>query len=256
LRWSLDSFCRTVTLLLALVARGFAQGGTSDAVGLPDEARYLNNALPDIRVQTIERPDLRLSDLWGDQPVLLTMVFARCAGICSPFLRSLKSTVDRVGGLGLDYRVVVLSFDPKDSPADMASLARHLGIPSDGNWVFGTSEPAQVQRVAAGMGFWFTWNAEREQFDHPAMIAGVRHGQILRLLIGGTVAPVRLREVVDELNGGFVKAYPLPGKALFRCFQYDPATQKYRPDWGFLLLFLPGSVALFGTFWIFRTARR
>ncbi len=253
---SLHSACWVGTVLLSLVTPIHAQNGTSDAVRLPDEGRYINTVLPGILAHSEQTPDFQLSDFWRDKPVLLTMVFARCAGICSPFLSSLKSAADRVGGLGRDYRVVVLSFDPQDTPADMAALARHLGIQNDGGWVFATSDPAQIRQVADAMGFWFSWDEARQQFDHPAMLVGVRNGQILRLLVGGTVSPARLREVVDELGGGFVKAYPLPGKVMFRCFQYDPATQQYRPDWGFLLLFLPGSVALLGTFCVFRTARR
>jgi protein SCO1/2 len=253
---SLLSVCLAGTVLLSLVTPIHSQGGASDTAGLPDEGRYINRVVPDILAHSQQTPDLRLSGFWRDKPVLLTMIFARCAGVCSPFLSSLKSAADSVGGLGRDYRVVVLSFDPQDTRADMAALARHLALQNDGGWVFATSEPTEIRRVADAMGFWFRWDEGRHQFDHPAMLAGVRNGQILRLLVGGTVSPVRLGEVIDELRGGFVKAYPLPGKVMFRCFQYDPATQRYRPDWGFLLLFLPGSVALFGTFWVFRTARR
>jgi protein SCO1 len=248
------SVCLAGAVLLSLVTLTHAQNKT--LAGLPDEERYINRVLPDILAHSEQIPDLRLSDLWRDKPVLVTMVFARCAGICSPFLSSLKSAADSVGGLSRDYRVVVLSFDPQDTPADMAALARHLGLQNDAGWVFATSLPTEIRRVADAMGFWFRWDEDRHQFDHPAMLVGVRNGQVLRLLVGGIVSPVRLREVVDELRGGFVRAYPLPGKVMFRCFQYDPVTQRYRPDWGFLLLFLPGSVALFGTFWVFRTVRR
>jgi protein SCO1/2 len=253
---SLRSVCLAGTVLLSLVGRIHAQSGTLDTAGLPDEGRYLNKVLPDILVQSEQTPNFRLSDFWRDKPVLVTMVFARCAGICSPFLSSLKSAADSVGGAGRDYRVVVLSFDPQDTAADMAVLAKHVGIQNDDGWVFATSHPAEIRWVADAMGFWFRWDEDRHQFDHPAMLVGVRNGQILRLLIGGTVSPARLREVLDELRGGFVKAYPLPGRVIFRCFQYDPATQRYRPDWGFLLLFLPASVAVFATRWVFRTARR
>jgi len=253
---SLRLVCLAGIVLLSFVSGIYAQSGTPDAAGLPDEGRYLNKVLPDILAQSEEIPNFQLSDFWRDKPVLVTMVFARCAGICSPFLSSLKSAADSVGGVGQDYRLVVLSFDPQDTAADMAVLARHVGIQNNGGWIFATTHPAEIRRVADAMGFWFRWDEDRHQFDHPAMLAGIRSGRILRLLVGGTVSPARLREVLDELRGGFVRAYPLPGKVMFRCVQYDPATQRYRPDWGFLLLFLPGSVALFATCWVFRTARR
>ena len=139
--------------------------------------------------------------------MLLTLVFTRCAGICSPFLMSLKSAVDAIGGVGTNYRVVVLSFDPQDTSPDMAALARHIGVSGNAGWIFGTSTATEIERVSQSTGFWFQWDADRSQFDHPAMLVGVRAGRIARLLVGGVVLPVRLKEVVDELRGEFVPAY-------------------------------------------------
>jgi protein SCO1 len=243
-------------LLLGLASPLNAQLSATPASGLPDEGRYANLPFPDIVAHSLQMPRLQLADIWREKPVLLTLVFTRCAGICSPFLMSLKSAVDAIGDAGGDYRMMVLSFDPRDTPADMAALAGHIGVSANSDWIFGTSTPAEIERVAKATGFWFQWDIERGQFDHPAMLVGVRAGRIARLLVGGVVSPVRLKEVVDELRGEFVPAYPLPGRALFRCFQYDPAVRRFKPDWGFLLLLLPGCTALFGTFWIFRSARR
>ncbi len=243
-------------LLLILVFPLNAQRSVATAFGPPDEGRYANRSFPDVVAHSPQTPRLQLSEIWRDKPVLLTLVFTRCAGICSPFLMSLKSAVDAIGGAGSDYRVVVLSFDPQDTPADMAALARHIGVSHSRDWIFGTSNAAEIERIAQSTGFWFQWDAERGQFDHPAMLVGVREGRIARLLVGGTVLPVRLKEVVDEVRGEFVPAYPLPGNVIFRCFQYDPALRRFKLDWGFLLLLMPGCTALFGTYWVFRSARR
>ena len=251
------SRCLEIGILLLILSLPLsAQRGATPALDLPDEERYANRPIPDIVAHSLQTPRFQLSDVWRERPVLLTLVFTRCSGICSPFLMSLKSAVDALGGLGSEYRAVVLSFDPRDTPADMASLARHIGVSANRDWIFGTSTGAEIERVVQSTGFWFQWDTERGQFDHPAMLVGVRDGRIARLLVGGSVAPIRLKEVVDELRGEFVPAYPLPGKALFRCFQYDPAARRFKPDWGFLLLLLPGCTALFGTFWVFRSARK
>ena len=253
LQRGLFSLCVHIGVLLLPLS---AQQSVAVASVLPDESRYANLVFPDIVAHSLQAPRLQLSEIWRDKPILLTLVFTRCAGICSPFLMSLKSAADAIGGAGSDYRVVVLSFDPQDTPADMAALAKHIGVSSNSDWIFGTSTAAEIEGIAQSTGFWFRWDAERGQFDHPAMLIGVRTGRIARLLVGGDVLPVRLKEVVDELRGEFVPAYPLPGKALFRCFQYDPAVRRFKPDWGFLLLLLPGCTALFGTFWVFRSARK
>jgi len=231
----------------------FAEGEKA----LPNEGRYLYRSVPDISLRDVEGRSLRLSSLWEERPVMLTLIFTRCSGICSPLLRSLKSAVERVGGLGSDYHIVVLSFDPRDTVTDMRELADHLGLSREKGWIFAVAASEDIARVVEATGFWFVREESSQQYDHPAMVMGIRRGRLLRFLVGGTIAPVRLNEVVRELRGEFVPAYPLPrpGRVIFRCAQYDPVSGRWRPDWGFLLLFLPGAVTLVGTVWIFRRGR-
>lgn len=220
--------------------------------GPPSEGRYLYRSVPDIPIRSEPAGMTSLSALWRERPLLLTLVFTRCAGVCSPMLRSLKAAAASVGGAGRDYRILVLSFDPRDTLSDMAELADHVGVAGDPAWVFGVASAEDIARIVRATGFWFEWEAASRQYDHPAMVIGIRDGRIMRFLIGGAIAPVRLNEVIRELRGGFVPAYPLPRKVLFRCFQYDPASGRWAPDWGLLLLLLPGMATILGTIWLFR----
>ena len=233
---------------------GAARPGPADP--RPREARYLRHEVPDLAVRGTRGETLRLSGLWADRPILLALVFTRCAGVCSPFLSSLRSAQASVGGSGTDYRSVVLSFDPRDTPDDMAAMARHLGLEDRRDWTFGVAAAADVERLARAVGFWSRWDESRGQFDHPAMLVAVDRGRVVRLGIGGTVEPVRFQEIVRELRGEFVAAYPLPGRVLFRCFEYDPRTGRWALGWGFLLLALPAAVTLLGTAAAFAAARR
>jgi len=243
------------TLLIGSSLWAFA--GEESVKSLPNEGRYLYRPVPDIPLRDVEGRPLWLSSLWKERPVLLTLIFTRCSGICSPLLRSLKSAVEVVGGLGSDYHIVVLSFDPRDTLSDMRELADHLELSGKRGWIFAVAAPEDIARVVKATGFWFVREESSQQYDHPAMVIGIREGRLLRFLVGGTVAPVRLNEVVRELRGEFVPAYPLPrpGKVIFRCAQYDPESGRWRPDWGFLLLLLPGVLTLFGTVWIFHRGR-
>src|SRR5262245_8697826 len=219
----------------------------------PDEAAHLNQPFPDILVRTTtsERP---LSSLWREGPVLLTLVFTRCAGVCSPYLRALQAA-DAQLGAPADVRRVVLSFDPRDTAEDMQRTALHLGISNRPDWIFAVASPDDIGRVARAAGFWFTWDAARGQFDHPAMLAAIRTGRLVRLLVGGTVTAARLGEVLDEARGQFVASYPLPGNVRFRCVDYDPATGRARIAWGALLLLLPSAMAIAGTLLLFMRPR-
>lgn len=198
-------------------------------------------AVPDVTVTTATGVRVALSAVGPGQPLLVTFVFTRCAGVCSPFLRSWRAA-DRSVSRPLAFHRLVLSFDPRDSPADMAMLAHHLGGERDANWTFAVAAPADVGRLAAAAGFWYDWDDARQQYDHPAMLAGIRNGRLVRLLVGGVVTSGRLDELVRELSGEFVPSYPLPGRVRFRCVQYVAATGRVALDWGFAFLLVPVAV--------------
>ena len=49
------------------------------------------------------------------------------------------------------------------------------------------------------------------------------------------------------MRGEFIPSYPLPGEeTIFRCFEYDPITGKWRMGPGFLILFAPAFLGFFG----------
>ena len=220
----------------------------------PDEARYVTREVPDVAVRTADR-EVLLSALWGEGPLVLTMVFTRCAGICSPYLRALRRA-DEALDLPDDVRRVVLSFDPRDTPDDMRRTAEHLGVAGRPGWVLGVAAPADVERLARALGFWFEWDDDRRQFDHPALLVGIREGRVARLLVGGSVNAARLGEVVREARGQFIASYPLPGDVLFRCFDYDPVTGAPTLAWGALVLLVPALGTTVTTLVLFRGQAR
>lgn len=216
----------------------------------PNEELLINQVVPDIRLLTPQGP-LQLSKLWQDRPLLLTLVYTRCAGICVPFLRSLQAAADRDAGAGRDYDIVVVSFDPRDTLADLEEAAEELHVHRQPGWTFATAAPADVERLSKAVMFWTRWDPASQQYDHPGLLLAIVHGHILRVLTGASVHPARFREMVAELRGRFVPSYPLPNPRIpFRCFQYR-ADGSFRLDWGALLLLVPGTTALGLTAWLF-----
>jgi cytochrome oxidase Cu insertion factor (SCO1/SenC/PrrC family) len=235
-----------VICALALVAAtaSVASQGAIDRAAAPDEERFVNVPVPNIALTTTAGHRTNLEDVAGGRPLLLALVFTRCAGVCSPFLASWRAA-DAWLAESAKIRRVVLSFDPRDTVDDMAGFSRHFGVDRDATWTFAVAAPDDVRRLAAAAGFWYDWDASRQQFDHPAMLAAVRDGRLIRLLVGAVVTSARLDELVREATGRFVPSYPLPGRVRFRCVQYDARTGRASLDWGFSLLFLPvGAVGL------------
>ena len=246
--------------LLCLTLAGTAAGQPDPRAAAPDETRLLNTRLPDILLTTANGERIALSSLSRGKPLVLGFVFTRCAGVCSPFLRSWRaadSTLARSASADpSSFHRLVLSFDPRDSAADMRALAEHVGASTDRDWTFAIASADEVRKLTEAAGFWYEWDEARQQFDHPAMLAGVREGRLVRLLVGGSISSGRLNELVREVSGEFVASYPLPGRVRFRCVQFDPASGQVTLDWGFALLLVPVVVTTATTLLLFGAAKQ
>lgn len=212
----------------------------------PEESRLFGREVPDIGLRYADGSRGRLGELWAERPVFVTLVFSRCAGICSPYLGLLKKTVEQVGSSGESYQMVVISFDHRDGPEDMLALARHHGLEADRGWTF--AAPASQEELTAlcqSLDFDFRWDDERRQFNHPAITVALRGGKFARISVGAEISPGRFKEMLADARGEFVPIYPDPGRrgALFRCFDYD-RQHGFTPNWGMLILVLPSVAAL------------
>jgi protein SCO1/2 len=207
---------------------------------LPDEGRVIYRALPDVPVRLVGGSTSSLSAFWRRQPVILVFVFTRCVGICMPLLSSLSETTSIVGGSGEAYQIVVLSFDSRDTPEQLARFARQIGVSPQPGWYFGTVEPHHLSQLVRATGFWYTPIQGSDQYDHPGMIVALRDGRIVRVHVGGTISPTQFRAILRDMRGDLVLSYPMPdSKLVFRCYRYDPRTGQVRWDWGMLALFGP-----------------
>lgn len=223
----------------------------------PDESELFGREVPDIGLRYTDGGSGRLSELWTERPVFVTLVFSRCAGICSPYLGLLKQTVEQVGYSGDSYQMVVISFDLRDKPKDMLALAKHHGLENDRGWTFATAAgAAELEKLCESLDFDFRWDEERQQYNHPAITVALREGKLARISVGEEISPARFKEMLADARGEFVPIYPVPGRgnALFRCFDYDPK-RGFTPNWGMLILIFPGAAALVLAAGIFTAAR-
>jgi protein SCO1/2 len=215
----------------------------------------VNQQVPDVLLRLPGEETRRLSQLWSEKPILLMLVFSRCAGICSPFLRSVRSVSDATVGSAEDFQFVVISFDPRDTPEDMRNIAKATGVADRPSWIFGTVSPDEIKQLTSAFDFKFVWDETRQQYDHPATLIAIDNGRSVRALTGGAVSHGRFKEVIGELRGDFVPIYPLQTKVLFRCFDYSPE-KGFSPNWGLLLMILPAILAIAGTLVIFGLTSR
>ncbi len=246
-------------VLIALLSALGANAGAARAEEsiARQEAQHLFNEVPDTRLTLPRGEQVNLASLWGDKPVLVTLFYQRCTGTCSPFLRSLSAAIERVGGLGEDYRVVSISFDPEDTAERVGELARELKIERPGKWLVGVAPPEEVAALTEAIGFWYRQLPDTTQFDHPSLIVAVHHGRIVRVLLGNTVSVPRFRELVMELKGTHVPYYTNPdANTLFRCFEIDETTGELGLSWGLVVLLVPGFASVGFALMLFRRPSR
>ncbi len=238
---------------LAQTEGAVPSGGT---IPRPDEAAVVFQPLPDIQIELDDGSKPHLSELWQQRPLLLTLVFSRCYGVCSPFLKTIRSVADDVGGTARDYDFLVLSFDSRDTTDEMKIMAETTGAAGREGWHFGIASEADIALLTKSISFQFKWNETSQQFDHPAtLVALSEKGRIVRVVTGGALSHARFREVTSELRGNFVPIYPTAADVRFRCFEFS-ADGVARPSWGMLILVLPALFSLLITVAVFRIVRR
>ncbi len=241
-------------LLFALGSRTPAQEETPFLV----EARHLYKDIPDVFILTSDGRRTSLSAIGQEKPILLTLVFSRCMGICSPLLSSLKESVEKIEeSRRFSFYSVVLGFDPADTPEDMERLREVHKLSDRKNWIFGVFEdPMQKERFIEAIGFWYQQIGSTDQYDHPGMVVGIRQGKVVRILVGVDIPVAKLREVVHEIKGEFVPFYSIQRNIAFRCFNYDPETGETTMGVGALILFMPPFFTFILTASIFTISRR
>lgn len=209
------------------------------------EARTLNSVGVDQRVGERVPLDLRLRDRQGrtvtlgqlldGRPTLLELAWYDCPNLCDLSLRRLGSQLSDVKYRpDRDYRVITVSLDPDEGPADAAHAAAMLdesyqGPATGSPWHVLTGDRDAIRRLAAAIGFRYQYDADTDQYAHPAGLAVLDGGgriasYLLGLTFSGHDLQLALTRAGDGELGSFVDQIAL------RCFHFDPQKGAYTLD--------------------------
>jgi protein SCO1/2 len=220
-------FVRALALLLALAGPARADNGDfgfDPRLGAP---------LPEAAVLRDEQGrTVTLGSVIGGVPSILALGYFHCPNLCGVVRDDVLSALERAGlHARIDYRLVVLSIDPNETPADAAAakegaLSRYPDPDADAGWRFLTGPASGIEAIAGATGFRSRFNPTVEQFLHPAGIIVVNPaGVISTYLLGVGYAPGDLRSAVLRAGQGGVADAISP--VLLLCFHFDPATGRY-----------------------------
>jgi protein SCO1/2 len=201
-----------------------------------DVIEQLGDRVPeDGRLVDSEGQPFRLADeLHRGKPVVLALVYYRCPQLCSLVLSSLTRTLRGSGmKLGQDYRAVVVSIDPTETPREAAESKRGhmqaLGVsPTTPDWRFATASEPVIQALARATGFTYRYDAPSKQYAHPAVAFVLSEdGRLSRYLYGIEYPAQDMKLALVEAGKG--KVGTAFDRVLLTCFKYDPAKRSYRP---------------------------
>jgi protein SCO1/2 len=176
-----------------------------------------------------------LGELMDGKPAILTLNYYGCPGLCTPQLNDLAKVLTRVKlKENRDYKVITLSFDPEETPADAAkkkaNLLASMPRPFDPDaWTFLTGKEGEIRTVTQSVGFHYEKQAGpngMEEYIHPAVLVALSpEGKVTRYLNGIKQLPFDIQMAMMEAAEGTVR--PTIAKTLLFCFAFDPENKTY-----------------------------
>jgi protein SCO1/2 len=176
---------------------------------------------------------VRLGDVFdGKRPAVLILAYHSCPVLCGMVQSAAATALKEVKWtVGKEYDVVVVSIDPRDTPEKAKQkhdiIAANYGRAGSGNgFHFLVGAKPQIDRVADAIGFRYEYDAEQQQYGHPAVIMFVKPtGGIARYLYGLEFDPNDIRIALFEAANG--KSISTIEKVILYCYQYNPHDGKY-----------------------------
>jgi protein SCO1 len=188
-----------------------------------------------------------LAQALGGVPGIVIFADYTCRTLCGPILEFAASGLAKSGlRPGADYRVVVIGLDPKDGlDTARAMRATHFGgnDPVAQASVFLTGTPAAITTATAALGYRFRYDAEHDQFAHPAAVYVTdAKGEVTRVLSGLGLDGADLRLALVDAGRGTVGTFADHIRLL--CYGYDPTRGIYTERVTFFLALAAGATVL------------
>ena len=178
-----------------------------------------------------------LKQYFGQRPVVLALVYYGCPMLCTQVLNGLAGSLQGMSyTVGQEYDVLVVSFDPGETPAMAADrkkdfLRRYIRDANPANVHFLTGRDASIRAVTSAVGFRYAYDKAIDQYAHPAAITVLTaDGRVSRYLYGVEFAPRDLKLALVEASEGRIGT--VVEQALLFCYHYDPESGKY----GFVIM--------------------
>jgi protein SCO1/2 len=170
---------------------------------------------------------VHLSDYLGKTPVLLVLGYFTCPDLCPMAFLHLTEELNGIAPVaGRDFQFVVISFDPRDTPALAAGhkitcqRAYKWPVRSDGfHFLVGTQD--SIDAVAQAIGFHYTYDQRQQKFVHPTGVMVLTPaGRFSHNFFGIDAAPTDVESAIHDAAAGRTTRVDQVNQQY--CVDYDP----------------------------------
>jgi len=231
-------------MLWALLLCGEGTSGTTNPADLlASKERFfqprIGNVIPgDLAFVDETGKQVTLDQYGKDRPIILVLAYYRCPQICGKTLADLNKALRSIGtyDVGRNLDVVVVSFDPKEVPAQAADYKKHYvelyvgdskqpRPDAEKGFHFLTGQQEQIDRLMEATGFYAVWNPEKGDYAHVRAIMILSpQRKITHYFTEGDYSPLYMSQALNEAltgkSGSFIQNF------LLMCFIYDPVQGK------------------------------
>ncbi len=195
--------------------------------------QLLDNQVPlDLEFKDETGRTVKLSQYFGDKPVVLSLVYYNCPQLCTQVLTGLLGTLKTLPMTpGKDFISLTVSFDPRETPELAAAkkkeyLERLRKPDATSGWHFLTGQEESIQRLTRAVGFRYLWDPVTKQYAHASgLMVLTPGGKVSRYFYGIEYAPRDLRFGLLDASEGRIGS--LADQIILYCYQYDPARGTY-----------------------------
>lgn len=253
MRWNKRLIARGVAFLLlagAVVGARAQSGGSlykrppevgKQETGVPEALKNvrieqrLDEQVPlDIKLRDETGQLVTIGSFLGRKPAILALVYYDCPMLCSQVLNGLLGSLNTVPfTAGRDFEVLVVSFDPRETPELAAGkkrsyMIRYTRPNAEQGWHFLTGDESEIRRLTDAVGFRYAFDERTKQWAHASgIILLTPQGKVARYFYGIQYEPRDLRLGLVEASENKIGS-PVDQLLLY-CFHYDPAAGKYGP---------------------------
>jgi protein SCO1 len=192
------------------------------------------------KLGSVINSDISLTDESGNlvklknyitKPTILSLVYFRCPGICSPLLSGVAGVMSKLDlEPGKDYNVITISFDPSEDFKMAAEKKKNYirtikdkQIPED-SWKFFTADSLNIAKITDEVGFRYL--KKDNDFVHSAVLTVLSpEGKIARYLYGTDFLSFDMKMALMEASEG--KVGSTIAKVMKLCYSYDPEGRRY-----------------------------